>query len=277
MISHTDPVTIVSIGSFSRMTYLSIKALRHYHEMGLLEPAQIDPTSGYRSYDTGQVPTAQVIRRLRELDMPLEEIREVVASDDPQVRNSVIAHHLGRVEKQLAQTQATVSGLRNLLDPPTAGPMTFRTVEPAIAVGRTATLTMDEFAPWWVATFDELIADVTAAGLTPTGAKGSLYTGDFFERDSGGEVTAFVPCVLPDHEVDLPSPVELPGLDVAAMVHPGSLHELDRTYWRLGTEVANRSIGVDGPIREYYMVGPHETDDESAWRTEVCWPVFRTN
>ncbi|WP_043450875.1 MerR family transcriptional regulator [Jongsikchunia kroppenstedtii] len=276
MTAHTAPVTIVSIGSFSRMTYLSIKALRHYHELGLLEPAQIDPSSGYRSYDTGQVPTAQVIRRLRELNMPLDEIREVVAADDPQVRNSVIAHHLSRVEKQLAETQATVSGLRNLLEPPPAGPLTFRTLEPAIAVGRTAIVTVDEFAPWWVATFDELLAEIKSAGLTPTGAKGSLYTGDFFERDTGGEVTAFVPCV-PDRTVELPSPIELPGLDVATMVHSGSLHELDRTYWRLGSEVANRSIGIDGPIREYYVVGPHETDDESAWRTEVCWPVFRTN
>ena len=49
----------LSIGDFSRMTYLSIKALRHYHELGLLEPADVDPRTGYRLYDTAQVPTAQ--------------------------------------------------------------------------------------------------------------------------------------------------------------------------------------------------------------------------
>jgi hypothetical protein len=47
---------LLTIGDFSRMTYISVKALRHYHELGLLEPARIDPTTGYRSYDAGQFP-----------------------------------------------------------------------------------------------------------------------------------------------------------------------------------------------------------------------------
>src|SRR5579862_3608739 len=55
---------LVPIGDFSRMTHLSVKTLRFYHDQGLLEPARIDPSSGYRFYDPGQVPVAQVIRRL---------------------------------------------------------------------------------------------------------------------------------------------------------------------------------------------------------------------
>ena len=43
--------TLLNIGEFSRMTHLSVKALRHYHDVGVLEPATIDPHSGYRSYD----------------------------------------------------------------------------------------------------------------------------------------------------------------------------------------------------------------------------------
>src|SRR4029078_8643175 len=62
----------VTIGDFSRMTHLSVKALRHYHEIGLLEPVAVSPESGYRLYDVDQVPTAQVIRRLKDLGMPLD-------------------------------------------------------------------------------------------------------------------------------------------------------------------------------------------------------------
>jgi hypothetical protein len=58
---------LVPIGDFSRMTHLSVKALRFYHDQGLLEPARIDPQTGYRYYDPGQVPLAQVIRRFRDL------------------------------------------------------------------------------------------------------------------------------------------------------------------------------------------------------------------
>jgi DNA-binding transcriptional MerR regulator len=68
----------LTIGEFSKMTYLSVKALRHYHDVGLLEPAEIDPSSGYRRYGADQVPTAQAIRRFRDLDMPLEQVRLVL-------------------------------------------------------------------------------------------------------------------------------------------------------------------------------------------------------
>jgi MerR family regulatory protein len=57
----------LSIGDFSRMTYLSIKSLRRYHDMGLLVPAHVDQGSGYRYYDASQVPAGQVIRRFRDL------------------------------------------------------------------------------------------------------------------------------------------------------------------------------------------------------------------
>ena len=70
----------LAIGDFSRMTHLSIKALRHYHDVGLLEPAEIDPTSGYRFYEPSQVPIAQVIRRFRDLGMPLDETVALLAS-----------------------------------------------------------------------------------------------------------------------------------------------------------------------------------------------------
>jgi hypothetical protein len=41
--------------------------------------------------------------------------------------------------------------------------------------------------------------------------------------------------------------------------------------------VAERAIGVEGPIREYYLVSFGDTDDESRHLTEICWPVFRTS
>jgi DNA-binding transcriptional MerR regulator len=60
------------------MTFLSVKALRHYHEVGLLPPAEIDSDTGYRRYQVEQVPVAQVIRRLRELGMSLDDVRAVI-------------------------------------------------------------------------------------------------------------------------------------------------------------------------------------------------------
>ena len=103
---------LVSIGDFSRMTFLSVKALRHYHEVGLLPPAETDPDTGYRRYELSQVPTAQVIRRLRELDMSLDDVRAVIEAPDVGARNEAIGAHLRRMEGQLEQTRATVESLR---------------------------------------------------------------------------------------------------------------------------------------------------------------------
>ncbi len=91
----------LSIGDFSRITHLSVKTLRRYHEAGLLEPAEIDPSSGYRYYTSAQVPTAQVIRRFRDLGMPVREVGEIVRTEDPEARSALIARHLERLEGQL--------------------------------------------------------------------------------------------------------------------------------------------------------------------------------
>ena len=88
----------LSIGDFARITHLSVKTLRHYHDAGLLVPDQVDPQNGYRYYAMAQIPTAQVIRRLRDLDMPVREVGEVLATTDPDARSALIAVHLHRLE-----------------------------------------------------------------------------------------------------------------------------------------------------------------------------------
>jgi DNA-binding transcriptional MerR regulator len=73
----------LTIGDFSRVTFLSVKTLRYYHRVGLLEPAEIDPVTGYRRYASDQIPIAQVIRRFRDLDMPLDDVGSVLRARDP--------------------------------------------------------------------------------------------------------------------------------------------------------------------------------------------------
>src|ERR1700689_5654514 len=109
---------LLAIGDFSRATHLTVKTLRHYHETGLLEAAQIDPQTGYRRYTTDQIPVAQIIKRFRDLEMPLSEIRAVLSAPDVQARNELIAAHLKRLENDLARTNAAVASLRNLLEQP---------------------------------------------------------------------------------------------------------------------------------------------------------------
>lgn len=271
--------TLLTIGDFSRMTHLSVKALRHYHDVGVLEPAAIDPFTGYRSYDAGQVPAAQVIRRLRDLGMPLDGIRTVLAAPDVEARNAEIAGHLARMERQLAQTQASVASLRALLSapaPPT--PVDYRTIAPVTALAITEMVTVEGFMEWVTGVLEELAGALAAAGTERPGPFGALYPGDFFELERA-EVTFFAPvagAVSRQGRDGRARLTEIPAVDAAVAVHAGSLDDIDRTYGALGTAVAERAIGVDGPIREYYLTSFLDTGDEAAFRTEVCWPVFRT-
>jgi DNA-binding transcriptional MerR regulator len=277
--------TLLSIGEFSRMTHLSVKALRHYHDMGVLVPAAIDPHSGYRCYDTGQVTAGQVIRRLRDLGMPLDSIRSVLLAPDLAARNREITAHLERMERQLEQTKAAVSGLRALLGGPAPQPrIDFRTIPavPALAVAQLVSAA--DLMSWGSDAFGELIEALDAAGLAPAGPFGALFPGEFFELEQS-EVTVFAPLAAPAADAGADrrqlaglAPAsrvrltEIAGIESAVAVHDGPAEDVDRTYGALGTAVAERAIGVDGPIREYYPDG----FDDDPYRIEVCWPVFLT-
>jgi DNA-binding transcriptional MerR regulator len=84
----------LSIGAFSRLTHLSIKTLRYYHEVGLLEPAVVDPDSGYRYYRPGQAHSAHLVRRFRDLGLPVADVKAVLAAPDLTARDAILAGHL---------------------------------------------------------------------------------------------------------------------------------------------------------------------------------------
>ena len=64
--------------------------------------------------------------------------------------------------------------------------------------------------------------------------------------------------------------------ELALTVHPGPHDDIDVTYGALGAHLAEHALLVDGPVHETYLVGPRDTADPAAWRTEIGWPVFTT-
>lgn len=268
--------TRLPIGDFSRMTHLSVKALRHYHQVGLLEPARVDPVTGYRYYATDQVPTAQVIRRFRELGMPVEQVGAVLAAPDPEARNQLILSHLDRMQEQLEQTRNAVESLRALIERP-ATPLSVehRTVPgtPALAIAETVDL--DDLGRWWTSAFNELHTAVRRRDVEAEGPFGALFATELFAQERG-DVVAFVPVVTPASARGRAGPLVVPGAELAIGLHLGSHADADRTYGALGTYVAEHALGVEGPVREYYLVDRFDTPDVDRWRTEIGWPVFRT-
>jgi DNA-binding transcriptional MerR regulator len=269
--------TLLSIGDFSRVTFLSVKALRHYHDVGLLLPAEIDPESGYRRYDVTQVPRAQVIRRLRELGMPLEDVRVVMEAPDVPARNAAISVHLRRMEGDLERTRAAVTSLRMLLDEdaPPAIPIEFRAVGPMQTLAVRGQVPNAEMFEWLDAAFAELRPAVEHSGARRAGPDAALFSGELLE-DEHGEIVALIPVEASARLLGRAEALLLPAVEYAVAVHVGAVEDIDRTYAALGTIVAARAIGVQGPIREDYVIGSRDTPDERRHRTEISWPVFHT-
>jgi DNA-binding transcriptional MerR regulator len=266
----------LAIGDFARATHMSVKTLRHYHRIGLLEPADVDPQTSYRRYATDQIPTAQVIRRFRDLDMPLSEIHAVLAAPDLRTRNDLIAAHLDRLEGGLARTQSAVASLRDLLrDPSPSVAIEHRSVEAAQAAAICETVDLKDALSWYQGALGELHATLAAQDVPSGGPAGGIFSSDLFSHERG-EATIFIPCsgrVRPTGRV---MALVVPAAELATTVHSGLHTDIDRAYGALATYVTQHALAVDGPIREYYLVGRHDTATESRWRTEIGWPIFQT-
>src|SRR3954470_14122758 len=112
-----DP--LLPIGMFSRASSLSIKALRSYHDAGILVPARVDPQTGYRSYTVDQLADAAVVVRLRSLDLPLDQVRQVLHGRDPELTRRILADHRIAMEARLAVTERIVAELQSGMAPST--------------------------------------------------------------------------------------------------------------------------------------------------------------
>ena len=262
----------LTIGEFARATHLSVRTLRRYHESGLLEPAAVDPTSGYRYYAVEQIPSAQVIHRLRELDVPLAEVGKIIATDDPERRADLVAVHLDRLQETLERTRAAVTSLQRLLKPaPGDLEVALRTEPARLVAGITDVLSLDEVLPW----YDGAMAELDTAVGEATGPPGGHYDDELFAEGRG---TVLVYCPV----AEAPSlgrvrPVELPAVELAATIHHGSHDDIDVTYGRLATWVHEHALAVAGPVQETYSVGPRNDPDPASWRTGIAWPVFRVS
>ncbi len=268
----------LAIGDFSRATHLTVKTLRHYHRIGLLEPADVDPDTGHRRYGTDQIPTAQVIRRFRSLDMPLEEIYAVISTPDLAARNELIAGHLRRLELTLARTQEAAASLRDLLEPPIdATPVAIEhrrmPTTPAAAVSEI--IDVRDATGWYQGALGELHALLAAQKVAPVGPGGAIYANDLFSY-ARGQATVFVPCDEAVRATGRVTALVVPEVELAVTTHLGAHNDVDLAYGSLAAYVSDHALGVEGPIREYYLIGPHETADENQWRTEIGWPIFHT-
>ena len=266
---------LMSIGMFSRSSFLSIKALRRYHSQGLLVPAEVDPETGYRSYHTGQLTDAAVLRRLRDLDLPLNEVKEILTVRDPEVTRKVLDAHRVAMERRLTEIERIVAELQAASEEPSAQtPVHLKEIPHTHALAVSATVPAAEFAAFLTTAFDSLLR-CAMKGFTISGPSGALYNVEIHDSDQES-VTAFLPVTEPAPVEDLDAGVrviELPAETMAVIVHHGDYDTIDQTYAALGAWVARNARPNDRPVREDYLVSVQDTADVNDFRTQIGWPI----
>ncbi|GAA3874801.1 MerR family transcriptional regulator [Streptomyces sedi] len=111
----------LGIGALARASGLPVSALRFYDGAGVLVPAVVDPRTGYRRYDPGQLGEARLVAALRRVGMPLADIRLALAGragGDPTLPARLLAAHVRRLEHGVAEARRELSRLRTGARPP---------------------------------------------------------------------------------------------------------------------------------------------------------------
>jgi len=258
---------LLLIGPFSRASCLSVKTLRAYHEAGVLVPAVVDPRTGYRSYSTGQLTDAAVIRRLRALDVPLESIGQILEARDPETTRKVLREHGTVLEERLATTQRAVDELYAALEAPESHTPVHVRHEPARSM-LTVSETVRDAEPFLRRAAVALGEAIRTSGAVAIGGFGALFP-TAIENDETEDIVAFVSVAAAPRldEASIAAGVrvgELPATDVAVAIHHGSFESMVDTYRNLGTWVATNAEPIDMAVREYYV---------EEFKTEICWPV----
>ena len=107
----------LSIGQFARLSGLSVGALRHYDDVGVMPPASVDRVTSYRRYRREQLHTARLIVTLRDVEAPLEVIREYLSLDDPRDRQRLLVEHRDRLNARVTRLHRVLHQLGHVIDP----------------------------------------------------------------------------------------------------------------------------------------------------------------
>jgi DNA-binding transcriptional MerR regulator len=270
---------LIPIGRFAQLTHLRVKALRIYAKTGLLQPVYVDPESGYRYYTLAQAALAARIRLLRLFDMPLEEIRVVVQTSDPEVVQAHLTTHQQRLTNRMARDRQSLLLLQRVLDQPDA----FLSFEVQIKEVPDQPL-LSVCAQAAYGTFGQAIRAAFGT-VVPFAIQTGVYVPDQppviilhqYTPEVGQEGgVAFEVCLPTSRLIEGRQGIIstlLPGGTVASVVHVGPYHELELIYPMLGAWIETHGFRIDGPPRNLLVTNPAQIADPAGYHTEVQWPM----
>jgi DNA-binding transcriptional MerR regulator len=265
-----------TISKFGKLTGLTPKALRIYEREGLLKPDTINIKTGYRYYAQAQAQIAERIRLLRSIDMPLEDIRAILAQRDSKTKQKLLCEHEQHIEAQLSSYHEALQTLKELsardID---TYPIALKDVpaQPVIYMRQQTSLPQIETAR--ERAFGELYGFLRQEKIAPTGpgfsanaSEGKFEPHEDLNLEADWLIDVCVPVAKVIKNRRIGSRVFLGG-KVAYVIHTGPYEPLFQVYKKITGWLKQQGLAHTGQTREIYHLSLAETRQRNNLKTEV--------
>jgi effector-binding domain-containing protein len=272
---------VFKIGEFSKLSKVSVRALRHYDRLGLLAPADVDRWTGYRYYSASQLPRLNRIVALKEMGFSLDEVAALLDDDltVEEMRGMLKAKRAeldGRLRDERERLARVEARLR-LIEQEGKHMAEHDVVIKKVETVRAATLrdvipSYPEQGHLW----EELMSHLKSHDAKYSGPCFTMYHDECYrESDVDAEVGQPVAGDVP--ETDRIKMRDVPGAErMACLIHKGPYDGLNAAYQVLTKWIDENGYRIVGPDREVYLEGSWATDDPNEYVTEVQFPVEKS-
>lgn len=267
------------IGDFSRLSRISIRMLRHYNDLGLLEPERVDPFTGYRYYSAAQLQTAARIQALREMGFALAAIEEILRQNDPQSHRNHLAVRLSQVSEDADALRRQQTLIEHALQQYGKDEyvMNYSVILKEIPAREVASVRkiipsyQEEGTLWHL--LMEQTANQKLQFANPCYSCAVFHDESYKESDVDVEIQISVAGKYTDTEQVTFKTV--PALTAATVVMKGSYDQLSAVNQAVAQWIAAGGYAMSGPMFNIYHVGPATDPNPENWVTEICFPVVK--
>jgi len=285
---------MLKIGDFSKLSQVTVKALRLYDQMGLLKAAQVDHFTSYRYYSASQLPRLNRILALKDLGFSLEQIGKLLDQQLPpeqirgmlRLKQAELQQHIEVEQARLARVEARLKQIEQEDTMPDydviikkVEPMTVVSIREILQAEPLSIVLMREILPNYPVVaqlFDELFNYLLQHGAIMGKYSAAIWHDpEYKESNIDGEAVIAIERNLPGN--DRIEVYKLPGYEtMACVIHYGSYKTINQAYSYLLTWIEANNYKIVGPNREFYIQGGSEKDNEPSV-TELQFPVEKVD
>jgi effector-binding domain-containing protein len=265
-------MNLISIGRFSRLTGLSIRALRLYSSQGILEPSLIDSDTGYRYYTHDQVKLADHIKLLRECEMPLDNILGLLKN--PKETTKYLQEHHQFIENRLSKHRVMLRKLETLINqtmPLFTAVLRYSSMQQVISLSEQIIWGEPSQRSIIGKMMGELFYFTRANKIQTTGSAFCIYPIPF--RKLQLELKACMPITGLAASQEPFQFFELPPVQLACTIHYGEYSTLPQTLEKLILWLSENNYEIIGDVRETYLEHPLSVLEPDQYRTEIAVPI----